>query len=126
MDPYLELNWRDVHGQVVTYASAALNGVLPEDLVARIEERIVIDGVDHQRPRAIFPDVRVYSDQEGSSSGGAVSHSAVAEPVVLEFDVDRHTEKYITVTGPNGELISVIEFLSPGNKLPGATPGTYI
>jgi hypothetical protein len=122
MDPYLERNWRDVHTQIVTYASAALNGSLPSDLISRVEERVVIDRIDYSRIRAIYPDVRVYEDPAGAySSGTAAARIAVAEPIILEPEKDEHTEAYITILDPEGgELVTVVEFLSPTNKNPTA------
>ena len=46
MDPYLERHWLDVHARLVTYAADALNGVLPPDLIARTEERLVVESID--------------------------------------------------------------------------------
>ena len=43
MDPHLERYWLDVHQSLVTYARDALNRELPPDLLARAEERVLID-----------------------------------------------------------------------------------
>jgi hypothetical protein len=127
MDPYLERSWRDVHTQLITSGQAALNGTLPEDLVARVEERVVVDSVDYEHPRAIYPDVRVYKDPNHSfTQGAAGQQSAVAEPIVLEFQSEEHTEAFITILDVHGnELVTVIEFLSPSNKLPGFARDQY-
>src|SRR5215469_8595841 len=110
MDPYLERHWRDVHGDLVGLSRSALNSVLPPDLVARMEERIVVDSVQYDKPRAIYPDVRVYEDfRHGSPAGStAADASAVAQPIVLEFESEEHTETYVTILDANGgELVSV-------------------
>jgi hypothetical protein len=128
MDPYLEQHWRDVHSRLVTLTSTALNSVLPQELVARVEERVVVDSVEYARPRAIFPDVRVYEDPgaEAAKSGAGVASSAVAEPIVLELEAEEHTETYVTILDASGgEVISAIEFLSPSNKLPGDSRDEY-
>jgi hypothetical protein len=129
MDPYLERHWRDVHATLITLAKAQLNRVLPEDLVARVEERVVIDPDTSGRARAIYPDVRVYEDPsdlsgaESPSTGGA----AVAEPIILELAVEEHAETYITVLDADGgELVTVIEVLSRTNKLPGDGRDDYL
>ncbi len=120
MDPYLERSWRDVHTQIVTYASAALNGTLPEELISRAEERVVIDQLSPARTRAISPDVRVYEDPDARRRGGAVTLDVpVARPIILEMEQEEHTEAYITIVDPDGELVTVVEFLSPSNKAPG-------
>lgn len=121
MDPYLERNWRDVHTDLVSMSRTALNGTLPEDLVARMEERVVIDRIDYAKSRVIYPDVRVYEDpNRGSARGAGGSQAAVAEPIIFEPEIEQHTEAYVTIVDADGELVSVIEFLSPTNKLPGS------
>lgn len=127
MDPYLERSWGDVHSRLITAASGALNGILPEDLVARVEERVVVDCVEYARPRAIYPDARVI---EGTSTvspvSSAVTALTVAEPILLELEVEEHVETYIAILDPSGgRLITVIEFLSPSNKLPGENRDSY-
>ena len=45
---------------------------------------------------------------------------SVAEPIVLELETEEHTEAYITILdAEGGELVTVVEFLSPTNKLAG-------
>jgi hypothetical protein len=129
MDPYLERSWGDVHSRLITASSSALNGVLPEDLVARVEERVVVDCIDYARPRAIYPDVRVYNDPYGPQSTTVVASPAsrIAQPIVLELDAEEHTETFIAILDPSGgRLITVIEFLSPSNKLPGENRDAYV
>ena len=55
MDPYLEAHWLDIHTKLVAYAADALNSVLPEDLIARAEERAGI-GEDYREVRRLFAD----------------------------------------------------------------------
>ncbi|HEY2586634.1 MAG TPA: DUF4058 family protein [Tepidisphaeraceae bacterium] len=129
MDPYLERHWRDVHADLIALSRTSLNNALPSDLVARMEERVVIDRVDYERPRAIYPDVRVYEDEGATASASPATSqggTAVAEPIVLEFYAEEHTETYVQILDADGgELITVLEFLSPTNKVAGtATGGT--
>ena|SRR5947209_5900130 len=42
MDPYLEQFWRDVHASLVIYLRDQLQGRLPPDLRARVEERVFV------------------------------------------------------------------------------------
>ena len=128
MDPYLERHWGDLHAELISLARTALNGVLPPDLVARMEERVVVDRVDMDRLRVIYPDVHVYEDPAGRSGAtqATAAGPAVAEPIVLEYDVEEHTETYLTIIDADGgELVTVIEVLSPGNKLPGDARSQY-
>jgi hypothetical protein len=127
MDPYLERHWRDVHADLIALSRTALNSALPNDLVARMEERVVIDHVNYGRPRAIYRDVRVYEDRGGAQPSTAPQAAAVmAEPIVLELETEEHTETYVQILDADGgELITVIEFLSPTNKLPGRGRDEY-
>src|SRR5438270_884145 len=117
MDPYLERHWLDVHADLISLARTALNKTLPGDLVARMEERFVIDQLDGSREHVIYPDVRVYQDPDhpyGPGSPG--SSTGVAEPIVLELEVEPRSETYITIVNTDGEqLVTTIEFLSRTN-----------
>ncbi len=124
MDPYLERHWRSVHAMLIVYACSQLQSQLGESLVARPEERLIVE--EPSGGRAIYPDVRIveYSKEPGRVPGlvdigsGA---TAVAEPVVLHRDVDPAVERFIEIFDPasGGRVVTVVEFLSPGNKLPG-------
>jgi hypothetical protein len=117
MDPYLERHWGDVHADLIALIRTTLNQSLPDDLIARMEERVVID-VDYSRQKAIYPDVRVYEDPSRAGAGPAVTSSAIAEPIILTFESEAVTETYVTILdGDGGELVTVIECLSPSNKL---------
>ncbi len=122
MDPYLENHWRDVHAALISAARAALNRTLPDGLVARIEERVVIDSFEFEKPKATYPDARVFEDPEAYGEGpddlgGA---TAIAEPIVLDCEVEEHTETYLEILdAASGGLVAVLEVLSPTNKLPG-------
>jgi hypothetical protein len=125
MDPYLEAHWRDVHADFVAISRRRLNERLPGDLVARMEERVVIDEMDPTQQRVIYPDVRVYEDPGESVSASAGGGMAVAEPIIIEVEEEEHTEAYITVVDKSGQLVTVIEFLSPANKRAGADRDAY-
>jgi hypothetical protein len=121
MDPYLEQFWRDVHARLIIYSCDQLQAQLPDDLYARVEERIVLESADllHQ---ARHPDVRVVEYPNGGltgTSGGA--GVAVAEPVRVHYAAEPMTETYIEVidAGTDQRVVTVIEFLSLSNKFPG-------
>jgi hypothetical protein len=119
MDPFLELHWLDLHADLVTLARTSLNKSLPADLVARMEERVVIDSIDYATPKVIYPDVRVYEDPSQPNTA-AVGALTVAEPIVLKFEKEEHVETYVTITtADGGQLVTVLEFLSPANKVAG-------
>lgn len=75
MDPYLEQHWRDVHSRLVTYASDALQALLPADLLARVEERVYVES-DEAFRRAIYPYVRVVEHGVRGPGGQATQELA--------------------------------------------------
>jgi hypothetical protein len=118
MDPYLEEHWLDVHTKLVAYCADALNGGLPDELIARTEERIAIES-DGEDFGSVIPDVSLFAygkierlaDQEGM--GG----TAVLAPYRLSALVEPITERFIEIIDVDGRrLVTVIEFVSPTNK----------
>ena len=126
MDPYLERYWGDVHHRVCTYVCDALQPHVRPQLLARVEERLVIES---ERPyrRPIFPDVLIESGRGGRPGRGGTT-AGVAEPLVLQvLEDDRRTEGFISIVDPKdgNRLVTVVEFLSPTNKQPGRDQDAY-
>ncbi len=126
MDPYLELHWRDVHARLVIYIADHLQEQLGGGkLRARVEERLVVEASDTVI-HAINPVARVFesvrSDKDRISfQSGAV---AVAEPpgvpkLIIPIPDEEQTETSIEIIdrSTGDRLITVIELLSPTNKL---------
>ncbi len=127
MDPYLQQYWRDVHTSLVTYARDQLQGILPADLVARVEERVYLEK-DGEVDRTFFPDVYVIErPKRGSAAGAAVEGVEIAEPFIVTFPNEPITERFIEIRDAKSgkKVITVIEFVSPTNKLPGAGYDLY-
>ena len=59
MDPYLEAHWLDVHPRLIVEASNQLQGQLGESLIARIEERLIVEDPASGDSRRIGPDLRI-------------------------------------------------------------------
>ncbi len=113
MDPYLESHWSGLHTHLVSLATSELNRALPENLVAQAEERLSIESFDGSA-RSIAPDVMVYQPGGCDLTEGGV---AVSAPYKLIIDVEPTTERFIRIIrADNGQLITVIEFISPANK----------
>lgn len=122
MNPFLEASWPDVHTALIGFIREALAEELPLDLSARAEEEVIVGSSDDE------PEIRYRADV-AVSVGEAVLHRglpglwqpdsesaiAVAEPEIVEFDLP--TERWIEVRETSGRLITVIEVLSPHNKL---------
>ncbi len=118
MDPYLEQTWGDVHNNLITYAQAMLNEHLPRGLRARTEERIVVEMPDEDH--TYYPDVRVIESGRRGGGGTVATETAVAtaEPLVVHFR-EPETQAFLEIrqTGPERRLITVLEILSPSNKV---------
>jgi len=128
MDPWLELRWRDVHASIIVYIRNQLQPQLPDPLVARAEEDILVDAAD-QAPKLVRPDVTVAEEQRGAESGGVgvlTRPMTLAKPFlvrVAEPEMDRRVEIIDPAAG--GQVVTAIEVLSPANKLPGRARDAY-
>jgi hypothetical protein len=115
MDPYLEAYWGDIHHALCTYSRDQLRLRLPPGLIARMDERTIIED-DLAIQRTVIPDVRVV---EGPGPGAQPVGSAVAtEPMIIRLPDEPITEGFIQVldTRAGGQVVTVIEFTSPTNK----------
>jgi hypothetical protein len=130
MDPYLEQHWRDVHHSLITYARDQLRPALPHDLRPRIEERVFIES-DEGDIHEIYPDVRVVEYPKQSAGVGQTAGSAgvvVAEPILIHLEREPSSQGYIEIVdaGSGNRVVTVIEFVSPTNKLPGEGQRLYL
>jgi len=128
MDPYLEQAWRDVHHSLCTYARDDIQAQLGGEFVARVDERLVVE----QAPlatRSVYGDVRVAqrSTPRPSRPIAPASGVALAEPITIELSDEKATEGYIQIIDvrTGGRVVTVIEFLSTTNKLPGPDQNLY-
>jgi hypothetical protein len=128
MDPYLEQFWRDVHARLIIYAADQLQGNLPSDLRARVEERVVVEPGVSDELRSVYPDIRVVERGRGRSEAAATEPDvAVLEPVTLRLESEPMTETCIEIidVGSGKRVVTVIEVLSLANKLPGEGRDQY-
>jgi hypothetical protein len=128
MDPYLEQHWRDVHSRLVIYACDQMQEYLPEELFARVEERVYVEN-PLSDDRSIYPDVRVVEYRPATHAAVAVAGEIeIAESWVVESNDEPITETYIEIrdVGSGNRIVSVIEFLSPTNKVAGSGQAQYL
>jgi hypothetical protein len=122
MDPYLEVHWGDIHQTLITYARDQLQGYLPSDLRARVQERVFLEYPENG-DQSRYPDIRVI---EGGRKRGAKNKVAVPlvveKPLVVRGPGTPVTEGYVEIidTRTGRRVVTVIELLSPSNKKPGA------
>ncbi len=127
MDPYLERHWGDVHHRLITYASDQLRKVLPRELRARVEERVFVESPDGY-VRGFRPDVRVLERRKGKPRRSKAAPAlALAEPLVLQTD-EEATQGFIEIRDASSghRVVTVIEVLSPSNKVPGDGREKYL
>ena len=126
MDPYLETPelWPDVHHGLISAIQAALNPLLRPNYVARVELRVYVSDEDEPGREAIIPDVRVQTGPKRKRGKGAKRGAAVAvvEPIIIPLLVDDEIEEArIEIRHrESNALVTVIEVLSPTNKIRGS------
>jgi hypothetical protein len=128
MDPYLEQYWRDVHHGLITYSRDQLQPRLLRDLRARVEERVFVES-DEPEYRTLYPDVHVV-EQVARAEPAPMPETGVAleEPLVVQIDDEPLSQGYIEIidAASDNRVITVIEFLSPSNKVPGKGQDLYL
>ena len=118
MNPFLQSTWPDVHLALIAEIRVELGISLPDELVARSELAVEVTGGFAQRYR---PDVAI--TDEGWKSGlppvwamdehGGGTMTVTEPQLVIE---EAETQRWIEISDQRGELITVIELLSPVNK----------
>jgi hypothetical protein len=123
MDPYLEdpSLWPGVHQRLITYISDELQSHIRPKYNARIGERLYVVEPD----RDIYPDVTLIQRRQpepalAGGTGVAVAPAIGDTPLTLIVPPVEYREPYIEIvhTG-GGEVVTVIEILSPANKTQG-------
>ena len=119
MNLFLERTWAPVHTKLIGYIDDEIAAQLPDDLVTRPKERLVIDEIEPGK--SYRGDVAVtepwkqgvgptWKPAGGTANGGIV----LAEPQIVHVDED--IERWIEIRTAEGHLVTVIELLSPANK----------
>lgn len=129
MDPYLEdsVHWRDVHHGLISQMQAELNRHLRPKYHVRVAERVYIsDDLDPGR-KGLIPDLRI-GTRPGKEFAAfrplepsRTEAGQMAEPIEVTLLDDEIHEAYLAVTDrQSGEVVTVVEILSPTNKVPGS------
>jgi hypothetical protein len=127
MDPYLEDPglWPDVHHEIIASIKAVLGAQLRPRYVARIEERVYVSNDSDPGRSVIAPDVHVVASRAGESlpaAPGGEGAVLVAEPVVVTTLIEQevHEPRVEIIDREGRAVVTVIEVLSPANKVRGA------
>ncbi len=126
MDPYLEKHWEDVHSRLIGYVADALQPQLPDDLIARIEEKVYVEDEKDREIRK--PDVRVVdAPVSWQPSPGESSTAVLDAPVRLEPVGDPIKHRSVLIYDSSGKrIVTAIEILSPWNKARGREVRKYL
>jgi Protein of unknown function (DUF4058) len=119
MDPYLESKWPEVHARLIVYASNQINGKLPRDLQANIEENVGVYDCE-EYSRAIRPDLHISEDStiEADAKNDATVEADLAvatKPMIVKRPP--HPTRHIEIRDADERLVTAIEFISPWNKV---------
>ncbi len=127
MDPWLEAPavWTDLHTRLSVHLSEALTPRVGPRYYVAVEQRTYLGQPDE----LVFvgrPDVAVVGAQEPSSKERRAPATAEAPQTVTLPVPDEVRESYLEVRdAASGEVVTVLEFLSPGNKVPGTGRREY-
>lgn len=128
MDPYLEhpALWPDVHNRLVAELGNTLGPVLRPRYYVRLEERTYLT-----EPEGLVfigrPDLAVERRAAAQAERAGGPSTAPSPVVLVEVPIaDAVRETYLEVrTAEAGEVITVLEVLSPANKIPGRGRALY-
>lgn len=126
MDPYLERAdlWPDVHNSLIAGVRDLLAPLLRPRYFVALEERIY---VEEPGPALVGrPDLAVIGGASRAESASPLARrSALVEIEIPVLDHVRET--YLVVrSSEDGEVVTVIELLSPANKRPGEGRRVYL
>lgn len=128
LDPYLQRHWSDFRHSFIQYSRDALQNELPEGLLSRVEERVYLEGFEG-RIRSIVPDAHVVEWRPTSPPTAAVNVGgvALAESRVFVLEDDETTEAFLEIReADGGQVVTIIELLSPANKAGGVGTTKYL
>ena len=124
MDPYLERRgiWEQVHTDLIVSIRRFLTPLLRPRYHVGIEERTYLAVLPPDEQGAGIPDVLITSPQRDPGStptATTLTTPEAAQPLVAELPLPEEvTERYLEIrTVPEQQVITVIEILSPSNKL---------
>lgn len=126
MDPWLESAriWQGVHNAFIVYAAEALQQLIGPRFIAAVEARVYISTVS----RNVVPDVMLRVGRDAPHQGAPSAVLEADEALVLELVEDEISEAYIEIIDldTSREVVTVIEVLSPSNKIKGEGRDLYL
>lgn len=122
MDPYLEhpALWPQVHTALIVELQLYLAPLLRPRYRVVVEQRTYLTLVESQELIGI-PDVGIVETPQEEPDASVATAGAVETPLVAELPLpEERRERYLEIREvATGDVITVIELLSPDNKRPG-------
>ena len=122
IDLYLEAQhyWQDFHTSFIIYLRDAINELLPDQYLTRIEERIHLVEQTSSDSQLMRPDLlveRPFSHVRPDEAAAAVALEV--EPTTIPLVIlDEVRERYLKILHrPDRSLVTVVELLSRDNKI---------
>ncbi len=123
MDPYLEHHalWPSVHTRLMVWLAHQLRPLIRPRYVASVEDRVFIEGPEHQR----VPDIWIQRTRAGGPMRTAAT--GIASPIVLDVEELQIREHYVDILDTYRDLkvVTTIEVISPANKSSGPGRNAY-
>lgn len=136
MDPYLESPdiWPDFHDAFATEIRNVLNLSLPDPYYARLDMWTEVGIADEGKGyRRIIPDVSVVRGPVEKPQSGGVAvldapRTTISHWVELEVACEPIRHLFVEIRDPSRghELVTLIEIVSPTNKVPGMSHQKYL
>ena len=120
MDPFLEGQvWEEFHQLLIGQVHGLLVPQVRPGYVVRVEQRIYLEHPSEET-RQIIPDVSLTRQPPSGFGSGAAVVDAAPFSIPLSMPEERR-ESFLEIRiRESGELVTVIELLSPSNKRPGS------
>lgn len=123
MNPYLEnpALWPEVHAWLIVALARTLNPILKPKYRAAVEQRVYQDAV-----LVGVPDVAVFQQPSEPTRATTLTRS-VGQPLTVTLPMPTEVrERYLEIHQiSTGQVVTVIEVLSPKNKRPGEGQNQY-
>jgi hypothetical protein len=120
MDPYLEdpAIWSGVHAALLAAIFERLGPAVRPKYAVRYEERVYVTSEEDPGYRVIVPGLRVIERRPSLALPAGTNAIAITEPVRVELaDDEIHERSLIVIDIRDRAIVTVIELLSPTNKV---------
>jgi hypothetical protein len=121
MDPFIEAQkWTDFHTEFISDLRASLVPLVAPAYSTHLEERVYIENHPDELPPWIRPDVAL--SETGAAPPSRAGAATLEPPATARIPLpERRREMSLELRlRESGELVTVIELLSPTNKRPGS------